>query len=366
MTSSVLRPAPVRRRTRRLVGLGLSAAFCTMIATTCNGCYVARSGWFQAELLLSREPIEDVRASGELTAEHLEKLDLIQDVKTFGGEIGLNATENYSRIAWEWDRTIWNVSACNPLDFQSQSWWFPIVGRVPYLGFFRRSDADKWIKKLSSQGLDVYLRTAGAYSTLGYFEDPILPGMLEWEDARLANTVLHEMVHATVWIKGSVGFNESLASFVGDTASLEYLTDRFGAESEAIQTALKRREDIATWRDLQHSLFGDLRAVYANPSLRNTEKLEMKANLFAHWPVRVKQANWNDPESFLQAAKEGVWNNARLMQFNTYNSKLLEFSLILNQVEGDYVSFLERVNTLVSDASDPFEALTEAARVQEF
>lgn len=366
MTSSVLKPAPVRRRTRRLVGLGLSLAFCTMIATTCNACYVARSGWFQAELLLSREPIEDLRASGEFSAEQLKKLDLIQDVKTFGGEIGLDATENYSRIAWDWDRTIWNVSACDPVDFQAKSWWFPIVGRVPYLGFFRRSDADKWIKELSSQGLDVFLRTAGAYSTLGYFEDPILPGMLEWEDDHLANTVLHEMVHATVWVKGSVAFNESLASFVGDTASLEYLTDRFGAESNALQSALNRRADISTWRELQHSLYGDLRAVYANPSLSNTEKLEMKANLFSDWPNRVAQAAWNEPERFVRAAKEGVWNNARLMQFNTYNSKLSEFKVILDQTKGDYPSFLQKVNDLVSDASDPFEALAEAASVQDF
>lgn len=366
MTSPDTPPHPTQRRTRRLVGLGLGLAFCTLLSTTCNACYVARSGWFQAELLLSREPIDDLRASGVLNPDQLKKLDLIQDVKAFGGEIGLSATENYSRIAWDWKRTIWNVSACEPLVFQSESWWFPIVGRVPYLGFFRRKDADKWIHKLDRKGLDVYLRTAGAYSTLGYFEDPILPGMLDWEDDRLANTVLHEMVHATVWIKGSVGFNESLASFVGDSASLDYLENRFGKGSSALQETLNRREDIAQWRELQRDLFGALRATFANPSLSKLEKIEMKAAHYAQWPAQVGQSDWHQPEGFVRAATEGVWNNARLMQFQTYNTYSAEFQLILDQTQGNYPAFLDLVKTLVHGSPDPFEALAVPESVQDF
>jgi predicted aminopeptidase len=366
MTSLESPQPPTKRRTRRLVGLGFGLAFCALLSTTCNACYVARSGWFQAELLLSREPIESVRSSGALTPEQLQKLDLIQDVKAFGGEIGLSATENYSRIAWGWKRTIWNVSACDPLEFRSESWWFPIVGRVPYLGFFRNKDANNWIHKLEKKGLDVYLRTAGAYSTLGYFEDPILPGMLNWEDDRLANTVLHEMVHATVWIKGSVGFNESLASFVGDSASLDYLENRFGVGSSALQETLDRREDIAQWRELQRDLFGALRATFANPSLSEAEKLEMKAAHYAQWPARVKQSKWHQPEGFVRAATEGVWNNARLMQFQAYNSYSAEFQRILDQAQGNYPDFLDRVNALVDGSSDPFEALSPAEDVQDF
>jgi predicted aminopeptidase len=366
MISSKNPSATRTRRTRRRVGIGLGLAFFAFLSTTCNACYVARSGWFQAELLLSREPIDTVRASGDLNEDQLKKLDLIQDVKAFGGEIGLSATENYSRIAWDWKRTIWNVSACDPLNFRSESWWFPIVGRVPYLGFFRRKDADKWIRKLEKKGLDVYLRTAGAYSTLGYFEDPILPGMLEWEDDRLANTVLHEMVHATVWVKGSVNFNESLASFVGDSASLDYLTNRFGEDSTEMQDTQNRREDIEKWRHLQRALFGSLRAIYANPSLNETEKLNMKEQVFSQWPTRIATTDWHRSEGFVRAATEGVWNNARLMQFQAYNSYTSEFQRILDQAHGNYPEFLQRVNALVTGSSDPFEALSQAEDVQDF
>ena len=366
MTSTKPKKQSPNKRFRRLFGMGATLCVASVLASTCNACYVARSTWFQAELLLAREPIESVRASGELTPAQLEKLDLIRDVKDYGGSIGLLATENYERIAWSWDRTIWNLSACEPLSFESKTWWFPVVGTVPYLGFFRRKDANKWLNTLADKGLDVYLRTAGAYSTLGYFEDPILPNMLDWEDDSLANTVLHEMVHATVWIKGSVAFNESLASFVGNESSMDYLTHRFGPESEAVTSSLQRREDRLAWRELQRELFGDLNAVYANPTLSDAEKLSLKESLFKALPDRVSQHFFHDRERFLNATVEGTWNNARMMQFKAYNSYQDEFAAVLNTVDGDYALFLDRVNEIVEGASDPFEALIDASRVQDF
>ena len=366
MTSPITRTGGKHKRFRRLFGIGLTLGFASILASTCNACYVARSTWFQAELLLSREPIDDIRATGELNDQQLDKLDLIADVKAYGEELGLSATANYDRIAWEWERTIWNLSASDPLSFESKTWWFPVVGTVPYLGFFRRQDATKWLNRLSEQGLDVYLRTAGAYSTLGYFEDPILPGMLEWEDDALANTVLHEMVHATVWIRGSVAFNESLASFVGDEASMDYLIERHGVDSEEVRTSRERRSDRLAWRDLQRDLFGDLNAVYSNPTLNASDKQTMKTNLFSDLPNRVDASFFYRPERFSKAAREGVWNNARMMQFKAYNSYQEEFASLLQSVDGDYVQFLDKVNEITKGASDPFEALLDATRVQKF
>ena len=366
MTSLLTTSPQNNKRFRRLFGIGATLGFASILASTCNACYVARSTWFQAELLLSRESIESVRATGELTEGQLAKLDLIADVKAYGEQLGLSATANYDRIAWEWDRTIWNLSASDPLSFASKTWWFPVVGTVPYLGFFRRQDADSWLERLRGEGLDVYLRTAGAYSTLGYFEDPILPGMLEWEDDALANTVLHEMVHATVWIRGSVAFNESLASFVGNEASMAYLVDRYGGESAMVQNSQERRADRRAWRELQRVLFGDLNAVYSNPTLSDAQKLTMKEQLFADLPGRVDAAEFYRPERFREAAEQGVWNNARMMQFKAYNSYQENFASLLNESGGDYVQFLDRVNEITAEASDPFEALFEATRVQNF
>ncbi|MEC7241183.1 MAG: aminopeptidase [Myxococcota bacterium] len=366
MTSTKTTTTGKTKRLRRLFGIGATVGLAGLLGSTFNACYVARSTWFQAELLLAREAIDDVRASGVLTEDQIRKLDLIADVKAFGEELGLSATANYDRIAWEWDRTIWNLSACAPLSFDSKTWWFPVVGTVPYLGFFRRQDANKWLDRLSEEGLDVYLRTAGAYSTLGYFEDPILPGMLEWENDALANTVLHEMVHATVWIRGSVAFNESLASFVGNEASKDYLIAKHGPEADEVRESEERRADRRAWRSLQQELFGDLNSVYANPTLSPADKRLMKEHLFNTLVNRVERIPFHHPERFVDAATNGTWNNARLMQFKAYNSYQQEFGALLQSVDGNYVQFLGKVNEIVSGASDPFEALLDATRVQNF
>ena len=325
-----------------------------------QGCYVISSGWYQAELLLSREPVANVRASGTLDNQALERLDLIAKAKTWGGGIGLAATDNYETVALGWERTIWNLTASDPLSFTPRTWWFPIVGRVPYLGFFREEDAQQRADGLARRGDDIYLRTAGAYSTLGWFRDPILPGMLEWPEARLVETVLHEMVHATVWVPGSVEFNESLANFVGEIAALRYLVESHGPHSAIVLETLHNREDWQSWRDLQHTLVDDLLAIYGNPTLAPEEKAAAKAHILGKFPGGVEQAPFHRPDPYLEAARTGVWNNARLLQFTFYNSDADLFAALLEQVDGDLLSFLNRVSEITDQAerrTPPAEAL---------
>ncbi len=327
-----------------------------------QGCYVISSGWYQAELLLSREPVEHVRASGTLEQQALERLDLIGQAKAWGGGIGLAATDNYETVALGWERTIWNLTASAPLSFTPRTWWFPIVGRVPYLGFFREEDAQQRADGLAKRGDDIYLRTAGAYSTLGWFRDPILPGMLEWSEARLVETVLHEMVHATVWVPGSVDFNESLASFVGEIAALRFLVEIHGPHSPVVLETLHHREDWQNWRDLQHALVDDLLAIYGNPTLTPDDKSSAKDRIFRGFPVEVEQAPFHRPDPYLEAARTGVWNNARLLQFTFYNSESDLFAALLEQVDGDLLLFLNRVSEITTQAdrrTSPAEALAE-------
>lgn len=353
------------RRSRLGKGLagGLAALLLALgLSTLVPGCkvgYVVKSGWFQAELLASRVPVEEVRQEPELTAEQAAALDLVADVKSFGAEIGLSATDNYETVAWGWQRKIWNVSACEPLAFEPRTWWFPVVGRVPYLGFFREEDARRQAGRLEDKGLDVYVRTAGAYSTLGWFKDPILMNMLGWSTFGLADTVLHELAHATVWIPGSVGFNESFASFVGEEAAFRYLDDRYGAESEVALGARRRFEDTAVWRVLQHELYADLAALYGDDTLEEAEKLSRKQAIFDSLHDRVDAAGFHDPPRFHRAVDNNTWNNARLIQFKTYNNKRPVFEALLARHEGDLLAFMHDVDRIVRDNRKvaPFEAL---------
>lgn len=327
--------------------------------------YVIRSAWFQAGLLLSRRPVAELRAQGKLTPEQAQAVDTIEDVKKFGASIGLSATDNYETIAWNWTRRIWNLSACEPLAFQPRTWWFPVVGRVPYLGYFRKKDAERVAAKLRSQGYDVYVRTAGAYSTLGWFKDPILMPMLQWSTYDLAETVLHELTHATVWIPGSVRFNESFANFVGEEAAFRYLAHRYGPDSDEVEEARAAQADLDRWRELLHGVYADLDRVYEDPSLGDAEKLSKKRAILATLDQRVGAAGFADPERFHRAVQRGTWNNARLMQFRTYNDNRAWFARVLKRDDGDLLAFMQDIQKIVAGADDPFEALRQAVSTGE-
>lgn len=339
-----------------LVGLALAAPGCRVG-------YVVRSAWYQAELLASREPVDRVLERGELSEGQRAALAVVADAKAFGERMGLQPTRNYGSVAARWDREIWTVSACDPLSFEPRTWWFPVVGRVPYLGFFKESDARRATDPLEASGLDVYRRTAGAYSTLGWFRDPILPSMLEWSEFDLADTVLHELAHATVWIPGSVAFNESFASFVGEELAFRFLEARYGADAAELAQARASFEDLEEWRRVQHQLYWDLDLLYGDATLSADEKLKRKAALFAEFPDRVAAGDFHDPEPWVQAARRGTWNNARLIQFKTYNFNRGAFEALLERRGGDVLAFMEDVRALTREARDPFGALEAAAAV---
>jgi predicted aminopeptidase len=255
---------------------------------------------------------------------------------------------------------MWNVSACAPLAFESKTWWFPIVGRVPYLGYFERGQADAAAAALARDGWDVYVRETGAYSTLGWFRDPILPSMLTWGEHDLAETILHELAHATLWVKGGVAFNESFASFVGEEGAYRYLEARYGKDSEPYRRARQEEEDAESWRAVQRALYQDLERAYADATLSDDAKRARKAELIAALPERVAAAPFHQRERFDKAARHGVWNNARLAQFRTYNSDRPAFAKLLARSGGDLLAFIERVRVLAAKG-DPFTELARAA-----
>lgn len=343
-----------------LVG-ALGALACSVALPGCRAGYVLRSAWFQAELLASREPVAEARQRPDLPEEIARGLDLVVDVKAFGLEIGLKPTEAYDTVALDWGRQLWNISASPPLAFEPRTWWFPIVGRVPYLGFFRAEDAEAARRRLEADGYEVYQRRIGTYSTLGWFGDPLLPGMLDGTAFEVARVVLHELAHATVWIPGSVSFNESFASFVGDEAALRYLRARHGPDAPELRTARDDLEDMFLWRRLQRALYERLRGVYQDPSLSEAEKLARKAALYEGFPSEVAAAPFHDPQPFVKSASSGTWNNARLIQFRTYNESRDAFEALLARNGGDLLAFMQEVRRVAGDGPDPFQALRRAA-----
>jgi predicted aminopeptidase len=331
-----------------------------------SGCglhYVVASAGHQAELLGSTEPVDNVLAGGRLSAGEEQRLRLFAEVKAFGARIGLSATGNYAHYAVRWHRRIWNVSAAPPLSLEPRTWWFPIVGRVPYLGFFDDADVDAWRTRLAAEGHEVYVREVGAYSTLGWFRDPVLPAMLRWDEPRIAETVCHELAHATLWIPGSVSFNESFASVVGVAAGDRFLVEKYGEGSPEVRDARDREHDGRVFTGLLVELTAALAAVYGDPNLTDPERTARKAALLAGFPARVREADLRDPDRWEAWARDQTWNNARLSQFRTYHTGHADFEALLARREGDLTAFIEEVRRITRGARDPFAALR--ARVAE-
>lgn len=329
---------------------------------SCGVRYVAVSAYYQAEMLARGEPVDELLASGQLSAGEEQRLRLFAEVKEFGRGIGLEATENYSTYARSWPYTIYNLSACPPLSFTPKTWWFPIVGTVPYLGYFQPHHVATARVQLEADGYEVYSRVVNAYSTLGWFEDPILPAMLTWTEPQVAETVLHELAHATLWIPGSVAFNESFASVVGNEAGERFLAEKYGADSKELADAREADRDWLLFQAILQALYAELDAVYTS-SRPDVEKLEAKAALYASMDDRVLASEIRQKPRYLQVVRTQVWNNPRLMQFRTYNTGEAEFQALMERSNHDILVFIEEVRRLTRGADDPFAALRAAVTV---
>jgi len=282
--------------------------------------YLLQQAPGQIAILLHRDKIAKILEDPNLDPEARRKLELVLDVKRYAEDrIGLVHNQNYS-VYTKIDReaVVYTLSACPPLSFQAKTWKFPVVGEAPYLGFFKKADGEKKKARLEAEGYDVYLRPAGAYSMLGIASDPIYSPLLKLNDAELANLVVHELSHATIWVPGQVEFNESVALFIGNQGSLEYLVQRFGADADPVRYALGANEDDKTFSVFLRGLYRELDQLYQS-DLSDAGKLKRKAEIIA-------AARQNFRDQILPSMQtddyrrfpESVINNASILQRKLY------------------------------------------------
>ncbi len=237
--------APLRRRTLPLVRLLSISSYISRLfsfaalvssAAVLSGCttvrFLGQAAAGQWEIAAAARPIPEVIADPSTPDLTRELLSEVENVRRFAWQNGLNVSGNYEEfVALDREYPVWFVNASHPLAFQAKVFKFPIVGSFPGLAWFDKKDAEKFRDKLLAEGWDVNMRGVGAFSTGGWFDDPIVWSMLSDSPGALAslvNTVLHESLHATVLIKDQQYYNESLASFVADTMAGQYLQRRSG------------------------------------------------------------------------------------------------------------------------------------------
>lgn len=207
------------------------------------GRYLLRAGWEEAKILAARRPIATLVADSTLDERTRAKLRLVLAARAYARDsLGLEAGESFTTYTQlKSDTLVLLVQAAYRDRLQRYTWWFPIVGRVPYKGYFDRDAARREGARLAGQGLDVDLRPASAFSTLGVFNDPLLSTTLRADSLELANTVIHEITHNSIYLPGQAVFNESFANFVGARGAARL----FRARRDSMSTA----ETDARWSD---------------------------------------------------------------------------------------------------------------------
>jgi predicted aminopeptidase len=305
-----------------------------------SGCftvnYLTQAAVGQAGLLLRSRPLSAVLVDENIHANIRRQLSFVPEVRAFGESHGLWPTDNYQEFTdLHRSAAVFLVQACAPLAFEPKRWTFPVAGTVPYLGFFNADEARAYAQSVERQEhLDVDVRGASAYSTLGWFKDPILSTMLSEEPESLgllANTILHESVHATVYVPGQSSFNESLASFVADALTPQWLTARFGPKSRELsryQEAMASHEK----RTLEfHNIYERLDALYGS-SLTDEEKRSRKQSILSELKVTLK-------------SRRDI-NNATLFGYRTYDTDKQGFERALQRVNGDWTQLFHALREL--------------------
>ncbi|MBL0740163.1 aminopeptidase [Chryseolinea lacunae] len=287
--------------------------------------YGAQQGYGQLNIVWNAKPVEEFLADPQFPDSLKARLHLIEDVRKYAiDSLGLKDTKNYRTLFdQKGEEVMWVVLACEPFQLKPKEWTFPVVGAVPYKGFFDKAKALALKKELEKEGWDVIIRNPGGWSTLGWFTDPILSKMLNRSEGDLANLIIHEMSHATIFVKDSVDFNENLATFIGDRGTEKFLIDKYGVNGKEYRTYMD--EDVDYLKFVDHMLRGahTLDSVYG--TLKPTDTLPykkmMKENTIrkiVHTMDTLSLALTSRPS---QRYKDKLPNNAYFMNFRQYQSK---------------------------------------------
>jgi predicted aminopeptidase len=306
------------------------------------------------------EAIEDVLASGRLSDEDADKLRLIVKARQFAVDrIGLTAGRSYTTFYdTAGDPLAWNLSAARRDKLVARTWQFPVVGEVPYLSFFDEDYLHRYERQLIDAGLDTLTYELDAYSTLGLFDDPVRSTMLRRGTLSLSETIIHELLHNTIYRAGEANFNESLATFVGRQGAIEFLRAEYGEDSGWPQVAVNYYADTDAVNAFLLELYADLAVFYAR-AVSADEKIAGREAVFQAARDRFVaevRPTLNYPEVFDYLA-ELPTNNAWVLGHYRYNLSLDVFAEVYVATGRDWPTALAVYRAAAAAPGDPFEYL---------
>lgn len=300
-----------------------------------NMLYLSKLGWHQSFITFQSIPNQEILEDERVDDQIKEKIHFIQEVKRFGEErLGLRRTRSYSKFYEVNDPVLYVITACEKDRLELHSWDFPVIGRVTYKSFFTKEGVLKENRFLEQKGFDTLIQKVGAYSTLGWLKDPIFSSMLKWDEPTLANLILHEMAHATLYFKGKTDFNEQVATFIGNRGAINFLAEKYGPESKQVGEAIDSQDDdllFSRWIDESCQRLSNF---YVKEISRD-EKLRGRGGVFESIKEEFKEIKGQFKTDCYKDFEKIELNNAVLLAYRRYIHRLERFETLYEYLGRD-------------------------------
>ena len=331
-----------------------------LFGSGCRMGYLFHAASGEYELLSGSIPVEEGLKDETLSEEKKNRLRLVGKVKDFGErDLGLKKTENYEKVYLKSRQNpIYTISASPKDQLSRKTWWFPIVGNMPYLGFFDLEKARAEKAQLEKKGLDVNLGAAGAFSTLGWFKDPVTLSLIEGSTYYLVETILHELTHTTIYVKEQGEFNEGFANLVGLMGAKQFLEAHYGPSHPLTIEAQNHIVDERLFSSFISALMEELESLY-NSSKSYDEKLAQREKIFAGALASFERLKGKlKTNRFTYFGSSGL-NNAYLMSINLYHRHFHLFEAVYKRKGQSIKETLSYFQALAEEKEDLIEKATE-------
>lgn len=325
----------------------------------CQATYLVKNSYHQIGLLMDRQPIEKVLKDPKVSDEVKKKLRLAQEAIKFAEEdLKLKSNGNYQTyVQLQHPYVTWIVRASPEYKLEHYLWSFPIVGSVPYKGFFSEQGAIDEAKNFPDDKWDTSVRGVSAYSTLGWFRDPLLSSMVRYEDRDLVNVIIHETVHANLYIKSEADFNERLATFLGNYGTELFYLKKEGPDSPTIKLINKENGDDKLFSAWISKEIEELKKWYKDNEGKITpeQKQARLAAIKTSFEKNLKPKMQS--KSFENFGKQDL-NNASLLNYQTYYYDLSDFAKLMKKIGRDFPALLQYCKNL-EKSKDPEKELKD-------
>ncbi|MFQ3363658.1 MAG: putative aminopeptidase [Candidatus Azotimanducaceae bacterium] len=302
-------------------------------------------------IMFSSQPVEALLDDPQTPQVLRQQLLLAEKILQYAEvKLLLDADGKYGRyVQLKDDYVVWNVFAAQPVKLRGETWCYPVAGCAPYKGFYAKEDALAFADKYQHLGFETYVGGVSAYSTLGWFNDPLLSSFIHYQPLSLAELLFHELAHSKVWVPGSVSFNESFASFVGRQGAWEYSQSALVVEPDAYTQWLEQKRQWQVFKGFALQIKADLEEIYAGVQGQTKNTAEIFAQR-QRYLVQIQSCYEKNKVNLGGGRYDNLMrtrlNNAFLVSLGTYEDFFPAFEQLFRQSQRDWGEFYMQVAAL--------------------